>query len=83
MKQVDFVLCQNEFRCWECSENCNIKTLFLLPEDVFMSILNNSRATNISLTMSLGLPIEESERILDTKVTSLIVARKQYLESQK
>lgn len=83
MKQVDFVLCQNEFRCWECTENCNIKTLFTLPEPVFMSILNNSRATNIGVTMSFGLPVEEAERMQDTKVMSLIVARKKYLESQK
>lgn len=83
MMKVDFVQCKNDFRCWECTENCNIKTLFLLPEPAFMSVLNNSRASNIGAMMLFGLPVKEAERMQDIKVMSLIVARKKYLESQK
>lgn len=78
------VLCENEFRCWECSEDCNIKRLFLLPEPIFMSILNDSRAINIGSMMMLGgLSVKEAEEMHDIKTMSLIVARNKYLESQK
>ncbi len=83
MMKADFVECKNDFRCWECSENCNIKTLFTLPDPIFMSVLNNSRSSNIGVMMLLGLPVKEAEEMYNIKIMSLIVARKQYLESQK
>lgn len=36
--------CSNNYKCWNCNEDCSIKTLFLLPESIFMAVLNKARA---------------------------------------
>ena len=77
------VNCRNNYRCWECSENCFTKSLFILPEPVFMNILHDTYSASVGTMMALGLPMKKAEEIQNIKTMSIIVARQKFLESQK
>lgn len=77
------VECKNNFRCWECHENCLTKFLFSLPESIFMAILHDSYSSNVGTMMIGGLSMKEAKELQNIKTMSLIVARKKFLECKK
>lgn len=72
--------CSNNFKCWQCKKSCSFKDLFLLPEDVFMRILNASRGPMFSALLLSGNSVEKAEEKVAIQTLTVYTTRKKYLE---
>lgn len=75
--------CKNNYRCWECKNNCHIKQLFLLPKNLFLAFLHDSYSSNIGFMMAHGVPMKQAEEFQNIKTLALITSREKFLEKNK
>ena len=80
--EMSLIKCSNNFRCWECTENCQLKKSFLLPDELFMASIHECYSANIGFLITLGrLTAKEAKQIVDIKLMSVVTARKKFLET--
>lgn len=75
--------CKNNYRCWECEKDCQVKKLFLLPENLFLAVLHESYSSNIGFMMAHGVPVKQAEELQNIKILTLITSREKFLEKNK
>lgn len=67
--------CKHSFRCWECPTPCEIKQLLLLPDFLFMPILNDTYKSCAGFMLSKGVPFDIVETNSKIFVLTLITSR--------
>lgn len=79
---MSFCCCSSNFRCWECPQNCPLKSSYLIQEEIFMALLNSTRSDLVGGYMTLGLSMSEAEEKAKISEMSLIVARRKIIEAK-
>lgn len=67
-------------RCWECSEDCQMKKMFLLPEPVFNNYIIESLKACAGMYIAKGGSPEIATKELQKMSVTLSISRKKYLE---
>lgn len=67
-------------KCWECSrKDCDLIQLFVLPDNIFYSIVIDTLKPNAGLMITSGYSKEYADNYVKTRAVSLKLAREQYL----
>lgn len=69
-------------RCWECSENCEMKKMFLLPESVFNNFIIESLKASMGMYIAKGGNPKIATDELQKTAVALSISRKKFLENQ-
>lgn len=68
------------FKCWECSqEDCNLKQLYLLPENMFYSIILDSLKSRAGIMLVSGYSKEFVDNNLKETAVTIKISRELYL----
>lgn len=71
--------CNNSFRCWECQENCPVKTLFMLPKSYFYANLQKFYKVSVGMMLADNVPFLEAQKEQEIWVVTLVTSRTKFL----
>ena len=70
-------------RCWECSEDCDIRKTFSLPDQLFYECILDWAKTIAGYLITANLiSYENCEKLLKITCVSLKLAREEYLKKK-
>lgn len=75
--------CSNNYKCWECNEICSIKKLVLLPENIFMIVLNKVQGPLFADFMLNGYSFNQAKQKVNLLILTLYTTRLMFFEKQK
>lgn len=77
------IMCNNSFKCWECTKSCEIKKSFSLPDEVFYAMINESSKASAGAMIACGMSYEKAEKERTTMVLTLVTSRMKCKEMNK
>ena len=75
----DDVSCNNSFMCWECDKDCHMKEIFMMPDPLFYSLINDSTKSATGLLIASGVPFETADEERKKMALTLITSRMKFL----
>lgn len=69
------------YRCWECSQNCQIKKLFRLPDNIFYSIIIESLKPSAGMMITRGYSKEKVDFELEKMAVAIKLSRELTLKN--
>lgn len=77
---IDVIECTNDFKCWECNKDCDLKRIFLYDDQTFYSILNRSTKSLAGMMLVSGYSLDAAEKVKTEFTLMLVIARNEYLK---
>ena len=75
--------CNNDIKCWNCKEDCDIKDVMKLPDFIFMPSIMQFLKANAGIVMSHGISLDTIEEELKITSVGLYLAREKLLEEKE
>lgn len=77
------VECNDCFRCWECTKQCDLKNLFYLPDQLFFEIIRDTVKVMCGRALADGKSVKDVKEIEKIFTLTLVTSRKKYLEENQ